>query len=122
MILSRRNLLKSASTGAALSALAPGMNAAFAAEQGQRDILVVIFLRFGCDGLTMIAPAQDANYRTQRPTIRIAESGDGAGLPLGALDGVSFYMHPSAPELKALYDAGKLAVVHAAGLPTDTRS
>lgn len=122
MILSRRKLLTSVSTGAALSALAPGLNAAFAADQGQRDILVVIFLRFGCDGLTMIAPAQDANYQAQRPTIRIAAAGEGAGLPLGALDGVPFYMHPSAPELKALYDAGKLAIVHAAGLPTDTRS
>jgi uncharacterized protein (DUF1501 family) len=122
MIFSRRSLLKSVSTGAALSALAPGLNCAFAAEQGQRDILVVVFLRFGCDGLTMIAPAQDPAYQGLRPTIKVSASGEGAGLPLGALDGVPFYMHPSAPELKALFDAGKLAVVHAAGLPTDTRS
>lgn len=122
MILSRRQILKSVSAGAALSALAPGMTAAFAADAGQRDILVVVFLRFGCDGLTMIAPAQDPAYEALRPTIKIPVSGQGAGLPLGALDGVPFYMHPSAPELKSLFDAGKLAVVHAAGLPTDTRS
>lgn len=123
MILSRRSLLKSASTGAALSALAPGLSACFAADQSaQRDILVVVFLRFGSDGLTMIAPAEDPEYRRMRPTIGIAAAGEGAGLPLGTLDGVPFYMHPSAPELKALFDAGRLAVVHAAGLPTDTRS
>ena len=86
MIFSRRSLLKSVSTGAALSALAPGLNCAFAAEQGQRDILVVVFLRFGCDGLTMIAPAQDPAYQALRPTIKVAASGEGAGLPLGALN------------------------------------
>ncbi|MGE4063043.1 MAG: DUF1501 domain-containing protein [Rhodospirillaceae bacterium] len=119
MPLSRRTLLKSA----ALTSLAPGLNAAFAADTGvQRDILVVVFLRFGVDGLTMIAPAQDPDYQAMRPNIRVGASGEGAGLPLASLGGVPFYMHPSAPELKALFDAGKLAVVHAVGLPTDTRS
>jgi uncharacterized protein (DUF1501 family) len=123
MILSRRNLLKSASTGAALSSIAPGLSACFAADNSaQRDILVVVFLRFGCDGLTMIAPAEDPNYRAARPTIGVALSGAEAGLPLGDLGSVRFYMHPSAPELKSLFDAGHLAVVQAVGLPTNTRS
>lgn len=123
MILSRRTLLKSGATGTALSAVAPGLSACFAADRSdQRDILVVVFLRFGCDGLTMLAPAEDPEYRRLRPTIGISATGAGAGLPLGTLDGVPFYMHPSAPELKALYDAGQLAVVQAVGLPTDTRS
>ncbi len=123
MALSRRTLLRSAATGATLSAFAPGVRAAFAADvAGTRDILVVVFLRFGCDGLTMVAPAQDADYQARRPTIKVAASGSNAGLPLGPLDGVPFYLHPSAPELKGLFDAGRLAVVHAAGLPTDTRS
>jgi uncharacterized protein (DUF1501 family) len=123
MILSRRTLLKSASTGAALSALAPGVRAAFSADTTtSRDILVVVFLRFGCDGLTMVAPALDPDYQARRPTIKVSASGENAGLPLGSLDGVPFYLHPSAPEMKRLFDAGRLAIVHAAGLPTDTRS
>ncbi len=123
MTLSRRTLLKSASTGAALSAFAPGVRAAFSAETStSRDILVVVFLRFGCDGLTMVAPAQDPDYQARRPTIKVTAQGQNAGLPLGPLDDVPFYLHPSAPELKGLFDAGRLAVVHAAGLPTDTRS
>jgi uncharacterized protein (DUF1501 family) len=123
MTLSRRTLLKSASTGAALTAISPGLRTAFAADaSSQRDILVVVFLRFGCDGLTMVAPAQDRDYQMHRPNIKISASGEGAGLPLGMMGGVPFYMHPSAPELKVLFDAGRLAVVHAAGLPSDTRS
>ena len=123
MIISRRTLLKSASGGATLSANTPGVHAAFAADaSAQRDILVVIFLRFGCDGLTMIAPALDSDYQAQRPNIKVAAAGAGAGLPLGTMSGVPLYMHPSAPELKKLFDAGRLAVVHAAGLPTGTRS
>lgn len=123
MTLSRRSLLRSASGGAALGLLAPGVRTAFSADTaGTRDILVVVFLRFGCDGLTMVAPALDPDYQARRPTIRVSATGENAGLPLGPLDGVPFYLHPSAPELKALYDSGRLAVVHAAGLPTDTRS
>ena len=131
MGLSRRTLLTASLTagglvtaGAALTALAPGLRVAFnaAGRSPQRDILVVVFLRFGSDGLTMIAPADDADYRDNRPNIAVTTSGPKAGLPIGSLDGVPFFMHPALPELKALYDSGSLAVVHAVGLPTNTRS
>ncbi len=36
--------------------------------------------------------------------------------------GVDFYLHPSLSELKAFYDAKKLAVVHATGVLTEDRS
>ena len=123
MTLSRRTLMATAS-GALMTSLAPGMKASFAAsgEAADRDILVVIFLRFGSDGLTMVAPSESGEYRDRRPTIGIPSSGPGAGLHVGALDRVPFFLHPMAGELKALYDAKQLAIVHAAGLPTDTRS
>jgi uncharacterized protein (DUF1501 family) len=85
-------------------------------------ILVVVFCRFGQDGMQLVAPAGDPNYIQARPTIRIQTSGGGAGLGLGTLQGVDMYMHPSMPELKALYDAKQLAAVVAAGVPTASRS
>ncbi|MBL8643368.1 MAG: DUF1501 domain-containing protein [Rhodospirillaceae bacterium] len=123
MSISRRTLL-SASSGAGLATLAPGLRVAFAADgaTAQRDILIVVFLRFGSDGLQLIPPADDAAYRDARPTIGIAASGPNAALPLGPLNGVSFFMNPNMPELKALYDQDHLAVVQAAGIPTESRS
>ena len=135
MKLSRRALLAAASigaiaaTGVATIALGPGVRAVFAPkrilsadESKSGDIFVVLFLRFGCDGLTMVPPADDAEYHMNRPTVAVAASGSNAGLPIGTLDGVPFFLHPGVPELKGLYDAGRLAVVHAAGLPTESRS
>ncbi len=124
MTLSRRTLITTAASGAFLTSLAPGVKAAFTAPgtAAPRDILVVVFLRFGCDGLTMVAPSDAGEYRDKRPTIGVPSSGADAGLHLGALDGVPFFMNRNAAELKALYDTKKLAIVHAVGLPTDTRS
>ncbi|MDX2141996.1 MAG: DUF1501 domain-containing protein [Rhodospirillaceae bacterium] len=124
MTLTRRTLLATGSSGAMLTTLAPGLRAAFAADGlgTDRDIFIVVFLRFGADGLTLIPPADDGLYRDNRPTIGIASSGVGAGHPLGALDGVPFFAHPQMPEVKALFDAKDLAIVHAVGLPTDSRS
>jgi len=127
MKLSRRAVLTTglaaAGAGAVMASLSPGVRVAFTGDQKPaRDILVVVFLRFGSDGLTMIAPSEDKDYRDNRPTIAVPSSGVDAGLPIGALGGVPFFMHPAIPELKGLYDSGRLAVVHAVGLPTNTRS
>ena len=124
MTLSRRTLLGTAPSAAAMATLGPGTKAAFSAntQNDGRDILVVVFLRFGCDGLTLIPPSDDASYHDQRPTIGIPASGLGAGLPIGKMDSTQFFLHPSVPELKALYDAGSLAIVNAVGVPTNSRS
>ena len=119
--ITRRDVLLSSG---ALTALAPGLRVALAAESpsSPRDMLVVIFLRFGSDGLTLVPPSDDADYRDNRPTLGIGSSGPNPALPLGALDGVPFFMNPNMPELKALYDSQNLAVIHAAGVPTASRS
>ena len=132
MKLSRRALIASALTagagGAAFTALSPSLRVAFNAAKTHgatthsRDILVVVFLRFGSDGLQMVAPAEDGDYQDNRPTIAVRSSGDNPGIHIGALDRVPFFFSPHIPELKPLYDAGHLAVVHAVGLPTHTRS
>ena len=123
MKISRRKLLTSASAGAALTAVGPGLSVSMAQQaSATNDIMIVLFQRGGCDWLQMVAPAGDPNYMAARPTIRVPTSGTNAGLGLDTFDGVDFYMSPSAPELKSLYDTGDLAVIHATGLPTDDRS
>jgi len=123
MTLSRRSLLSHASAGAFLGAVAPGLNVAFAqSAPAGGNILIVLYLRGASDGLQMFAPAGDADYIANRPTIKVPSSGAGAGFGLASLDGVDFYLNPAAPELRDLFNTGKLAVVHAAGIPNSDRS
>jgi uncharacterized protein (DUF1501 family) len=86
--------------------------------------LVVVFLRGGADGLSLISPTADENYIAARPKdIRVARSGDSAGYILKNTNAdVDFRFHHRAKGLSELYDAGELAVVHAAGLKDATRS
>ncbi len=120
-MITRRTFLNSATT----AGLAGGMtgahvSTAFGAAPGAaEDILIVVFLRFGACGLTLIPPADDGIYHDLRPTIAVSAKD---ALPIGSLDGTPFFMHPNFKELKALYDAQSLAVVHAAGLHTESRS
>jgi uncharacterized protein (DUF1501 family) len=83
------------------------------------DVVVAIFLRGGLDPLQAVPPYADADYRRLRPTIAIPEP----GLPGGALGlDERFGLHPSLGPLLPLYQAGRLAVVHATGLRHDDRS
>jgi uncharacterized protein (DUF1501 family) len=86
--------------------------------------LVVLFLRGGMDGLNFLAPVNDRDYIAARPPdIRLTDSGDSAGLPLGnGPANLDFRLHPQAAPLKELYDSGQLAFVHACGLTDGTRS
>lgn len=123
-MITRRHFLNTATTsalaGSCLTPLSAGVNAAFGAAPGAaEDVLVVIFLRFGACGLTLIPPADDGIYHDLRPTIGVSAK---TALPIGSLDGTPFFMHPNFAELKALYDAKSLAVVHAAGIHTESRS
>lgn len=122
MKLSRRDILGTAASTAVLATVAPGLRIGVAKAAGERDLLVVIYLRGGADGMQVIAPAGDANYIANRPTIRIQTAGTTPGIGLGTLDGVDMYFHPNLTDLKTLYDEKKLAVVHAAGLDQNDRS
>jgi len=89
--------------------------------QDQSEILVVLFLRGACDGLNFAPPLEGpdrAAYEAARPNLRVPVGGDKGAL---ALDG-RLGLHPSAKPLHELYKSGKLAVVQAAGLTSDTRS
>ncbi len=85
------------------------------------DILVVVFLRGGMDGLSLVPPvagSDRSHYVAARPSLALPLSGDGAAL---TLDG-DFGLHPAAEPLVGLYDRGRMAVVHATGMHDPTRS
>jgi uncharacterized protein (DUF1501 family) len=90
----------------------------------ENPILVVIFLRGGADGLSLISPTGDKDYTAARPSdLRVARNGENAGFVLkNAIADADFRFHPRAKGLSELFDAGELAVVHAAGLKDATRS
>lgn len=117
---SRRAVLRAGLAGAA-AALGSDLavpRLAFAAgtsEPYTGDTLVVLSLRGGFDGLSAVAPVGSPDLYRLRPRIAVPQAD---ALALDTL----FGLHPSLPGLKALYDAGTLAVVHATGLPQPNRS
>jgi len=85
------------------------------------EVLAVVFLRGGMDGLSLLPPVAGpdrARYEASRPELAIPLAGDGAAL---TLDG-GFGLHPAAAQMLPLYDAGRMAVVHATGMQHPTRS
>lgn len=137
--LSRRGFLAGASVVAATGAL--GARLAFASPENPAlgDVVVMVFLRGGADGLSLVAPINMPSYQALRPSIRVKAPSEftdptgKAGLPLVAGGNVgafplsgTFAMHPGMSALHAgPWAGGNLAVVHAAGMPaseSDTRS
>lgn len=112
--LSRRTLLKA--VGAALVA-APFVSARAAYADGYTgDVLVVLSLRGGMDGLSLVAPVGDPDYARLRPSIGVPAR---LGVPTGDR---TFALHPGLAPLKPLWDAGRLGAVHAVGSPDGSRS
>lgn len=125
--LNRRDFLKSCCAGAVLAGVGPGiMRLAFAeGSASASDTLIVVFMRGGCDGLSLVPPVggvDRGHYEQARPDLAIPLSGTGAALPLGNSNG-HWGLHPNASGLRDLYNSGHLAVVLGAGMPAPvTRS
>ena len=116
--MSRRSFLKLATAAGALAGLVSeglATRLAFAAGPYDGDVLVVLSLRGGFDGLQAVVPAADPDYLTWRPNVGIPTS------TLLQLDPM-FGMHPAMAPLKSLYDAGTLGVVQAVGMAEPNRS
>lgn len=122
----RRTLLKSTASlfFAASAGAVPGFlsRAAFAAAPADsRKVLVVLFQRFGMDGLMAVQPYGDASLAKLRPQLVLPAPGSGRDGQLLDLDS-RFGLHPAFTALAPLFRAGELAVVHGAGSPHNTRS
>ena len=87
------------------------------APPGKR--MIVVMLRGAVDGLNVVVPYADSDYYALRPGIAIPRPGaeDGAL----DLDG-RFGLHPALAQLMPLWQARKLAFIHASGSPDPTRS
>ena len=92
--------------------------------QAKKPVLVIVFLRGGCDGLTLVSPTSDANYIAARPNaLRVQRKGDGAGLALrNTAADIDFRLQAQLKPLHDLYADGQMAIIHAAGLTHATRS
>ncbi|MFC7550623.1 DUF1501 domain-containing protein [Plantactinospora sp. GCM10030261] len=87
----------------------------FAAPGTGNRTLVVVFLRGGMDGLSVVVPRGDRNYLNARR---------GIAVPAGALiagDG-RFGLHPALAPLERFWSAGTMAAVHAVASPDASRS
>lgn len=88
---------------------------AFADSGYGGDVLVVVSLRGGFDGLSAVVPSGDPHYAPNRPNIGIPASA------LFALD-TMFGLNQALSPLIPLWNAGQLAVVHAVGQEDPTMS
>lgn len=122
--ISRRQFLKGCSAAAVAGAVGPRLvfgPEANAQSAGTTDTVVVLFLRGGMDGLNFVVPVTGVDrtyYEQARPGLAIAATGTYGALPLTLTGGTAtgFGLHPSATGLRDLWDAGRVAVVHACGV------
>ncbi|GGN55187.1 hypothetical protein GCM10010112_05680 [Actinoplanes lobatus] len=116
-VLSRRRLLAAgAGVAAGVAGATVDTGLAFAADPAYAgDVLVLISLRGGFDGLSAVVPAGDPAYYAARPAI---------GVPKAQLIGgdAFFGLNPGLAPLLPYWTGGKLAAVHAVGQPAPNRS
>ena len=127
--ISRRLFLKKGGIALASVGLLPALGPAFlrrtaygAEPTKRKKVLICLFQRGACDGLSMVTPFGDPDLYKLRPNIAVAppKRGEKTGALLD-LDGF-FGLHPAMASLLPVYKAGHMAIVHATGSPSGTRS
>ncbi len=91
------------------------LQTAWSREGAAPAVLVVLSLRGAADGLNLVVPHADPAYWTARPRIAIPKD------RLLAADAM-FGLHPALAPLLPLWRDGRMAAVHATGLPAPNRS
>ena len=117
---SRRTFLRgvAATVGAGVATSVIGdvfTQTAYGATAANPNVLVVLSLRGGADGLSMVVPHGDPGYLAGRSRTAI---------PAGRLlaSDSMFGLHPALAPLLPMWNAGEFGAVHAVGLATPTRS
>jgi uncharacterized protein (DUF1501 family) len=122
---SRRRFLTAAGASVAVITLDSGTRLAFAdpSDPAKGDVLVYLFLRGAADGLSLVPPVAYPSYYALR-----AQGGFDIAVPASSAISIShpvLALHPAMAPLMPFWDAGEMAIVHAAGSPaslTATRS
>jgi uncharacterized protein (DUF1501 family) len=114
-MITRRDFVVSGITATAMGIIVPpvfakSVFAATAEDIHNDNVLVILQLGGGNDGLNTVVPYADPAYLQARPSIGIAAD---KVLPLNAEVG----LNPVLPGLKQLFDAGEVAVVQGVGYP-----
>jgi uncharacterized protein (DUF1501 family) len=109
----RRDFLKT-SAAASLAVLAPRVAVAQGAA-GYRNLLVLVELKGGNDGLNSVVPYADPGYARLRPRLGVKRDDV---LQLDARTG----LHPSLAALMLLWEARELAIVQGIGYPNPNLS
>lgn len=116
---SRRRLLgglgAAAGAGVVTSVLGDVQRQVAFGATGDRNVLVVLSLRGGADGLSLVVPHGEAALSVLRPRIGVPKES------LLAKDSM-FGLHPSFKPLLRMWRAGTFGAVHAVGLPQPNRS
>lgn len=114
---SRRKFIKD--TGLISSSILLASNPSVASMMSQhskateKDTVICIFQRGAADGLHSVVPFGDPDYFRLRPNIAVTNSIN--------LDGF-FGLNPELSDLKPIWDAGDLGIIHAVGSISDSRS
>ncbi|MBS0240704.1 MAG: DUF1501 domain-containing protein [Proteobacteria bacterium] len=111
---SRRALLGGAAASLALWSLAPKRALAL----GRDPRLLVVVLRGGLDGISMLAPVGDPDYAGLRGALAVPAEGAGAGKRLDQL----FVLNRNMPFVAELFDKRQALGLHAVATPYRARS
>ena len=121
MNLTRRSFLQTAAAGIGV---APGVllqaaRSIDARNDGGDQVLVVVQLTGGNDGLNTVVPFESDLYHRARPTLAISR---GSVLRLQGRAPLDVGLHPAMKSLEKLYNEGHVSIVQGVGYPNPSRS
>ena len=121
MPITRRQFIKRSAATVTVGMFAPHWLAGgargqqVAATTGRR--FVIIQLAGGNDGLNTVVPYADARYAALRPKLALKESELKTASGASTMISDQLALHPALGDIKALYDAGRVAIVQGVGYP-----
>jgi len=120
-MINRRQFVKNGVAAFTVSFAAPAFLSDLAKAQGASSRnLVVLDLAGGNDGLSTLAPYNDSNYYSRRPTIALPA---GTVLQVGTdSSGKALGLHPRLTGLRGIFNAGRLALIQRVGYQNSSRS
>lgn len=118
--MNRRSVLRGALAlgGATFMVGSATVSASASSPKPASAVLVVLSLRGGADGMSLVVPHGDPGYYKARPTIAVPKD----QLLAGTTTDNFFGLHPKLAPLQSMWTGGQLAAIHATGLTVANRS